>query len=217
MKTSLILSLLSISLITSLKNVTFTTLQNNIPSENTITGESINYYTVPISLDASGVPQDIQISSTLLSSNVSNNLVPIVVSSFKPLPNKDKNSQKLLGEVGTQALIDSTFLQKSINQKLYIAVFGQNCRYQITATYLNTKTVLLAQPLRSLAEEGLKEVTNTTEQERRDFIRADGISALVVAFILIFVSIIACVIMMKSYVHTTALVEKPLKLGRVEA
>lgn len=216
MKTSLILSLLSISLITSLKNVTFTTLQNNIPSENTITGESINYYTVPISLDASGVPQDIQISSTLLSSNVSNNLVPIVVSSFKPLPNKDKNSQKLLGEVGTQALIDSTFLQKSINQKLYIAVFGQNCRYQITATYLNTKTVLLAQPLRSLAEEGLKEAYNDTKT-RNDFIRADGISALVVAFILIFVSIIACDIMMKSYVHTTALVEKPLKLGRVEA
>ena len=123
MKTSLILSLLSISLITSLKNVTFTTLQNNIPSKNTIPGESINYYTVPISLDASGVPQDIQISSTLLSSNVSNNLVPIVVSSFKPLPNNDKNSQKLLGEVGTQALIESTFLQKSINQKLYIKFY----------------------------------------------------------------------------------------------
>ena len=214
MKTSIILSLISISLIITINCISPKTLQNNIPLENTITGESFNYYTIPISFDVNGNPQDIQISSTLLSSNQTNTLVPIIVTSFKQLPNKYKNTQKLLGEIGTQSIIDSAFLRKSINKKIYIAVFGQNCRYQITATYLNTNTGILGQPLRSLVEENQAE-DNTTM--RYDFFRADGISALVVAFIMIFVSIIACIIMMNTYVHTTALVEKPLKLGRVEA
>ncbi len=46
---------------------------------------------------------------------------------------------------------------------------------------------------------------------------ANGISGLIVAFILIFISVIGCIIMMNIYVHTNALVEQPLKLGRVEA
>ena len=46
---------------------------------------------------------------------------------------------------------------------------------------------------------------------------ANGVSGLAVAFFMIFVSVIACIIMMKIYVHNTALVEQPLKLGRVEA
>jgi len=42
-------------------------------------------------------------------------------------------------------------------------------------------------------------------------------TALIVAFIMVFVSLIGCIIMMKIYVHNTALVEQPLKLGRIEA
>ena len=52
---------------------------------------------------------------------------------------------------------------------------------------------------------------------RMDMYSANGVSGLIVAFFMIFVSVIACIIMMKIYVHNTALVEQPLKLGRVEA
>ena len=58
--------------------------------------------------------------------------------------------------------------------------------------------------------------TNNTDT-RLDFYGGDGLSALIVAFIMIFVSLIGCGIMMNIYVHTTALVEQPLKLGRIEA
>ncbi len=52
---------------------------------------------------------------------------------------------------------------------------------------------------------------------RLEYFAGDGLSALIVAFILIFVSLIGCSIMMNIYVHTTALVEQPLKLGKIEA
>ena len=67
--------------------------------------------------------------------------------------------------------------------------------------------------IRNLVEETQYNNTET----RMNFYGADGVSALMVAFIMIFVSIIGCIIMMNIYVHNTALVEQPLKLGRIEA
>ena len=75
--------------------------------------------------------------------------------------------------------------------------------------------------VRTLAEENnplfpnISELNNT--QVRMEFYSADGVSALFVAFMMIFVSLIGCEIMMNIYVHTTALVEQPLKLGKIEA
>lgn len=251
MKGRLILFILSISMFIarSVKHVTL--LKHNEPIQKTLTEESIHYFTIPTEKDSNDVPKEIQIKSNLISSNEENELVPIIVASYKPLPNSDKDSQLLLGGIGDEVKIDSDFLNKAGESKIYIGVFGQDCTYEIKATILNTSTnVLLASPtpastakpiktskptskptpaskprpgptarntpIRSLAEEGGANA-NDTEKERLDFYRADGVSALMVAFILIFVSIIACVIMMNTYVHTTALVEKPLKLGRVEA
>ena len=72
-------------------------------------------------------------------------------------------------------------------------------------------------PLRGLNEQvNIKEDVNMTEI-RLAMYAANGVSGLAVAFFMIFVSVIACIIMMKIYVHNTALVEQPLKLGRVEA
>ena len=72
-------------------------------------------------------------------------------------------------------------------------------------------------PLRGLNEQvNIKEDVNMTEV-RLAMYAANGVSGLAVAFFMIFVSVIACIIMMKIYVHNTALVEQPLKLGRVEA
>ncbi len=72
-------------------------------------------------------------------------------------------------------------------------------------------------PLRGLNEQvNIKKDVNMTEV-RLAMYAANGVSGLAVAFFMIFVSVIACIIMMKIYVHNTALVEQPLKLGRVEA
>ena len=230
MKEKLILTLLSISMILARSAKPVTLLKNDIAIQKTLTEESINYFTISIEKDANDVPKEIQIKSTLLSSNKENTLVPIVVASYKPLPNSDKDSQILLGGIGEEVKIDSNFISKASKSEIYVGVFGQSCIYEIKATILNTTTNVLlvsstptpastqkstptptSRPLRSLLQEG-----NSTDA-RLDFYRADGISALMVAFILIFVSIIACIIMMNTYVHTSALVEKPLKLGKVEA
>ena len=76
-----------------------------------------------------------------------------------------------------------------------------------------------APPIRKLAQEGapLQAGDTPSQTDRIYFFIADGISALFVAFIMIFVSLIGCIIMMNIYVHNTALVEQPLKLGRIEA
>ena len=84
-----------------------------------------------------------------------------------------------------------------------------------------TTNFIQAQPIRKLTQENFgannDTVINETQIERLQFYAGDGLSALIVAFILIFVSLIACGIMMNIYVHTTALVEQPLKLGKIEA
>ena len=46
---------------------------------------------------------------------------------------------------------------------------------------------------------------------------ANGLSGMLIAFLIIFVVAISSIIMMKIYVHTTPLVEQPLKFGRIEA
>ena len=66
-----------------------------------------------------------------------------------------------------------------------------------------------------VSEFGAEQKNNT--ETRMNLYIANGISGLIVALFMIFVSAIACIIMMKIYVHNTALVEQPLKLGRFEA
>lgn len=227
MKATLILSLLSISMILARTARPVTLLKHKVPVQQKINEETINFFTIPTEKDVNNVPKEIQIKSTLISSNKQSELVPIMVASYKPLPNADKDSQLLLGGLGEEVKIESDFINKADKNEIYVGVFGQNCTYEIIANILNSTStnVLLAgpknvtRPLRSLVEEPVKNGNETdySNKTRLDYYRADGISALIVAFTLIFVSIIACVIMMNTYVHTSALVEKPLKLGRVEA
>ena len=71
--------------------------------------------------------------------------------------------------------------------------------------------------LRNLNQETNSNNTLKSNEIRLDFYAGDGLNALLVALIMVFVSLIGCCIMMNIYVHTTALVEQPLKLGKVEA
>ena len=71
--------------------------------------------------------------------------------------------------------------------------------------------------IRNLFEEkGSNSTENNNTDTRIDFYSGDGLSTLIVAFIMIFVSPIGCGVMMNSFVHTTTFVEQPLKLGRIE-
>lgn len=73
----------------------------------------------------------------------------------------------------------------------------------------------LAEENNPLLDDNITDFNNT--ETRMQFYAADGVGGLFVAFILIFVSLIGVGIMMNIYVHTTALVEQPLKLGKIEA
>ena len=92
--------------------------------------------------------------------------------------------------------------------------------YNINIIPLNDKSIsknyLVQMPeLRKLEETSLSQNNDTIT--RLYVYSANGVSSLMVGFFMIFVSVIACIIMMNIYVHNTALVEQPLKLGRVEA
>ena len=85
--------------------------------------------------------------------------------------------------------------------------------------HVENKNFIQSQPLRRLIDDNI----NVIEQQKNDNITrlyvysANGLSGLMTGFFMVIVTIIACVIMMKIYVHNTALVEQPLKLGRIEA
>ena len=108
--------------------------------------------------------------------------------------------------------------------EIYKAIYSKNSKYKMNILPNGeldlTKNFIQAQPTRKLTQENLgannDTKSNNTHIERLEFYAGDGLSALIVAFILIFVSLIACGIMMNIYVHTTALVEQPLKLGKIE-
>ena len=135
-----------------------------------------------------------------------------------------KNYKNLLKtELGKPITLDSEFIKSALERKseIFFTIFSKNAQYKLNilpSGDIKTTTNFVQIPVRNLAEENnntnpdLKSIDN-----RLAFYSGDGISALIVAFIMVFVSLIGCIIMMKIYVHNTALVEQPLKLGRIEA
>lgn len=198
-----IILLLSFTLFIFCQNTTQSIAKNHFADS--IIGESMKYYTIPIERDINGIAKDVLITSTLINSNPTG-VAPIIVASKRPFPNADKRNQQLCGKIGVPCTLTSSFINKSTNQNVNIAVFCQDCQYSF-----DVKFTPAAKTLRNLEEEPVVD-----ESVRLNYFSGDGISALSVAFLIIFVTIIACVIMMDIYVHYNPLVEQPLKLGRVE-
>ena len=167
------------------------------------------------------LPTEIKIETQILQQqNPSSSTIGIHYEPFKK-----RNFNQVKKEVlGNPIIIDSEFIKLSIKggQNIYMAIFCENCAYKInmvpSGELILPKTFLQNAPLRGLIEQekGKTQIKNDT-LTRMDMFSANGISGLIVAFFMIFVSVIACIIMMNIYVHNTALVEQPLKLGRVEA
>ena len=149
-------------------------------------------------------------------------------------PIKLENYKDLLKtKVGEPIILNSEFIKSALDKKgeIYFAIFSDKS-YHINilpkGEMKYEKKFIQAQPqvpLRGLYQEnrGLADISTSstgnrkTAQYRIQYYAGDGLSALLVAFIMIFIGVIGCLIMMRIYVHTTALVEQPLKLGKVEA
>ena len=212
----IILSSLLLSNILTLK---YTHLTMNKVYDVETKGEEFSYFKFSLK-NLQIIPNEITIETIILKSEKSSS--PIIGVYYEPI--KMKNYKHLLKtELGKPITLDSEFIKSALERKseIYFTVFSKNAQYKVNiipSGDIKAATNFVQIPVRSLAEENnntnpdLKSIDN-----RLAFYSGDGISALIVAFIMVFVSLIGCLIMMNIYVHNTALVEQPLKLGRIEA
>ena len=213
MKTNLILLFIlffSNSLNLKLKEISYNQAYNFKSNDG-----KLNFY--KFSVGNSGIiPNEIKIETEILNKKESSEGT---IGAY--YDNIDMHNYKELvkSDLGKPIILNNEFIKLSLEKEgqIFLAIFCENCDYKITITPIgeNTpkKSFVQVPTIRKLVEENQSDLNIT----RLEFYSADGFSALMAAFILIFVSIIGCIIMMNIYVHTTALVEQPLKLGRIEA
>ena len=185
------------------------------------TGEkSLKFYQVSLR-EMKSLPSDIKIETQIYESK--NPLSSTIGIYYQPFTKRNMNQIKK-EVLGKPLVLDNEFIKSVINEKqnIYIAVYCQQCIYKINmipSVELGTnKNFIQTPPLRNLIDQEIifAEQKNNTETRMNLYI-ANGISGLLVGFFMIFICAIASIIMMKIYVHNTALVEQPLKLGRIEA
>ena len=178
--------------------------------------EELRYFKVPLK-NSELIPSEIKIET----SSTSEGMVGVHYEPFKM-----KNYENILkAELGKQIILNTEFIKSALEKgdQIYLTVFCEKCEYKLKVLpggEMKPITNFVQAPqVRKLAQEGapLLGDLEPSPNNRIYFFIADGISALFVAFIMIFVSLIGCLIMMNIYVHNTALVEQPLKLGRIEA
>ena len=179
--------------------------------------EELKYFKVPLK-NSELIPSEIKIETSSSSEGV-------IGVHYEPF--KLKNYEKILkAELGKPIILNSEFIKSALEKddKIYLTVFCEKCEYKLKVLPGGEMKPIThfvqAPPIRKLAQEGAPSLgagDTPSQTDRIYFFIADGISALFVAFIMIFVSLIGCIIMMNIYVHNTALVEQPLKLGRIEA
>ena len=185
-------------------------------------GEELNYFRISLK-NLKVIPNEITIQTDLLNSNPS--LSPVLGVYYEPI--KLKNYKELLKtKLGEPLKLTNEFIKSSLERdhEIYLTIFSKNSKYSINILPIGDiklqNNFIQIPFIRSLFEEnniGSNNTDTNNTDTRLDFYGGDGLSALIVAFIMIFVSLIGCGIMMNIYVHTTALVEQPLKLGRIEA
>ena len=179
--------------------------------------ELLRYFKVPLR-KSELIPSEIKIET----SSLSEGMIGVYYEPFQL-----KNYENILKvELGKPIILNTEFIKSALEKddQIYLTVYCEKCEYKLKVLpggEMKPITNFVQAPqTRKLAQEGtstLGEDKQNTTENRIYFFIADGISGLFVAFIMIFVSLIGCLIMMNIYVHNTALVEQPLKLGRIEA
>ena len=182
--------------------------------------DTLKFYQFSLN-DIKTLPNEIKIDTQIINSkNPSTSTIGVHYQPFKK-----SNFNQIKKEVlGKPLILDSEFIKSAIKErhKIYFGIYCENCVYKVnvipSGEHPENKKFILTPPLRRLIDQGdgLNEQHNDTET-RMAVYSANGICGLIVALIMVFVTVIACIIMMNTYVHNTSLVEQPLKLGRVEA
>jgi len=214
--------ILSVLLFSNIITIEYTELAMNKLYNIETKGEELNYFRISLK-NLKVIPNEISIQTNLLNSNPS--LSPVLGVYYEPI--KLKNYKELLKtKLGEPLKLTNEFIKSSLERDhdIYLTIFSKNTKYSINILPIGdikSQNNFIQIPfIRNLFEENNIGANNTdfnNTDTRLDFYGGDGLSALIVAFIMIFVSLIGCGIMMNIYVHTTALVEQPLKLGRIEA
>ena len=211
---SVILFLLFLTIVLSLK---YEQLSLNKPNILKSFDESIHFYKISLK-ELKVAPNEIKIDSKIMESkNSSSAIIGIYYEPF----HKENYNKIFKSNLGNPIILDNKFIYSAMNkeQNIYFAIYCQKCIYHlniIPSDEINSiKNFVQIPTLRMLDESNIK--TNNDTITRMNFYCANGISGLIVAFFMIFISVIASIIMMNIYVHNTALVEQPLKLGRIES
>ena len=107
---------------------------NSVYNEKIIQPE-MKFYSVTPSSDLND--NDLLIES-LVTKSPKNNFYesPLILVSLKPLPNTDKNSQWVCGQLGLETcFIPNKYLSKE--QKVYIGILCEDCEYSLKASFVN--------------------------------------------------------------------------------
>ena len=172
-----------------------------------ISNNKINYHKIPILKDSNNKIKDIKIKSEI--KNISKNSdLPIYLVSYKNLPNSKKFSQKLCGKVGNECDISSNFISKTKSEYLNLAIYCQNCSYSFLVDYYKNNTEKSKNhEIRLLQTAKLAETSSSTQ--------AYGVTGVIVLIFFSLCVILIYIITIQIFVNTK-LVDKPLRLGRVE-
>ena len=219
-----VLFIISSILLTNIFAVKYTNLTLNRIYDVQTKNEEFSYFKFSLK-NLQVIPSEISLETNVLKSD--NFTTPTIGVYYEPI--KMHNYKHLLKtKLGMPIVLNATFIKSALqrNSEIYFAVFAKNSQYQINIVpkgdiKLTTNFVQIPQipqiPLRGLVEELNNQSDLNSSSTRLAFYSGDGVGALMAAFILVMVSLIGSLIMMNIYVHNTALVEQPLKLGRVEA
>lgn len=179
------------------------------------------FFEVPLERNEKGRAKQVAIY-TKLNSNLSQ-IKPVLIVSKERLPNTNVKSQILCENFAlNKCTIPGKFIESSENQKVNIGVFCKNCNFNIQVDFepkikKNRKlseNMLLQTNKAPVLNANLNKLP---DDEQLNFMMADGVSALIIGLLFVFVCYVASHTMMNIYVHKQKLVEEPLKLGRVEA
>ena len=197
-------------------NIQYGKLYLNTPYTLNSSDKDLQYYQISLK-DSINIPNEIKVETQVFQTqDPSTSTIGILDEPFKTR-NYNKVKKAVLGQ---PIILDYEFILSVINkdQNIYLVIYCENCSYKINvlSSFNSNKNFIQMPPLRNL-QELQYDFKNDSYNVRITMYSANGLSGLIVAFIMIFISVIACIIMMNIYVHNTALVEQPLKLGRVEA
>ena len=182
--------------------------------------ESLHLYHIPLT-QTKYLPSEIKLETKIIESkNPSSATVGFHYEPFSK-KNYDKIEKVVLGKT---VILDSKFIQSALDSRksIFLGIYCENCVYKLyvkpSGLFTTNINFVQTQPLRKLQvpDSSDKPAPDTKPDERIDVFSANGICGIFVAFFIIFVCAITCIIMMKIYVHGSALVEQPLKFGRIE-